>query len=50
MGLNWRTLGWREYQMNLAGWNEHHRDPGESPTGPGDLGRLRRFVEAHTVH
>lgn len=50
MGLDWRTAGWAEYQMHLAGWNEHHTDPKEKGAGEVDIPRLRRFVDAHTVH
>lgn len=50
MGIDWRTIGWLEYQMLLAGWNEIHRDQkGDSKDGP-DLGRLRSFMKAHSVH
>lgn len=48
MGLDWRSLGWAEYQMHLAGWNAHHSDGKERPAP--DLSRLKRFVEAHSIH
>jgi hypothetical protein len=51
MGLDWTRLGWAEYQMHLAAWNEAHRDPKEKRKGgEPDLPRLRKFVEAHTLH
>lgn len=47
MGVDWRTLGWLDYQMMLAGWNEAH-DTDKSPSAP-DLERLKRFTAAHTL-
>lgn len=49
MGVDWRTMGWTEYQMLLDGWNAAHDT--EKPKGEADVGRLRRFMAAHSsVH
>lgn len=47
MGLDWRTLGWKEYQMALAGWNATQST--DESQGK-DFTRLKRAMEAHTVH
>lgn len=48
MGVDWRALGWSEYQMMLAAWNAAHSD--EKPKGEPDLDRLRAFTAAHSLH
>lgn len=49
MGLDWHRTGWPEYQLHLAGWNAAQGgDTGGG--GPRDPERLKRFVDAHTVH
>lgn len=48
MGVDWRTLGWAEYQMLLVGWNENHRDKKDDPKAPPDFERLRTVMAAHT--
>lgn len=47
MGLDWREMGWPEYQMTLAGWNASHEPEGAAPEP--DLDRLRRFTAAHAT-
>jgi hypothetical protein len=48
MGVDWKTIGWVEYQTTLAFWNvAHDPDAGKAPV---DLGPLRRSLAAHTTH
>jgi hypothetical protein len=47
MGRDWRAMTWLEYQITLAGWNANQS--GEQPEGR-DFSRLKRAMEAHTVH
>ena len=48
MGLDWRTLTWREYQFMLTGWNIAHAD--EKDKSATDTSRLKRFMAAHSLH
>lgn len=48
MGADWRSLTWQEYLIRLAGWNAAH-DP-DAPRGDQDFSRLKRAMDAHTVH
>lgn len=50
MNVDWRTVGWLEYQMLLAGWNEIHRDKKDEPQGPSDFDRLKAIMATHSVH
>lgn len=50
MGVDWRSIGWREYQVRLAGWNENHREKKGEPTGEPDFERLKVHMAAHSVH
>lgn len=50
MGLDWRELGWKEYQINLAAWNASQETDGSGGSGPKDFSRLKRAMDAHTVH
>lgn len=50
MGVGWRTTGWLEYQMLLAGWNEIHRDTTNEPRGAPDFDRLRIIMANHSLH
>lgn len=49
MGVDWRAIGWSEYQMLLTGWNENHRDTADDPKEP-NFERLRVIMAAHSVH
>lgn len=46
-GLDWRTIGWAEYQTMLIGWNAAHDTQGGK--APVDVARLERFMAAHTI-
>lgn len=48
MGLDWRQIGWAEYQIALAGWNANQESDGKG--GEADFSRLKRAMDAHTVH
>lgn len=50
MGVDWRALGWKEYQMTLAGWNAQHAEDRTAGTGHDDFSRLRRAMKAHSIH
>lgn len=46
MGLDWRVETWPSYQMALAGWNANQ----DGDEGPKDFTRLKKAMDAHTVH
>lgn len=49
MGIDWRTVGWGEYSMLLAGWNAAHDT--DTPKSEPDMKRLGRFMAAHeSIH
>jgi hypothetical protein len=47
-GLDWRTIGYAEYQTMLAGWNAAQSGDGKGMS-PADTTRLQRFVDAHRL-
>lgn len=47
-GLDWRKIGYAEYQTMLAGWNAAQSSDGRG-AGPADTKRLQRFLDAHTL-
>lgn len=48
MGVEPARLTLRQYQAILGEWNARH-DP-EGNSGPKDFTRLKRAMDAHTVH
>lgn len=49
MGVDPAQLSFRHYQAILGEWNLRH-DPEGKQGPPKDYSRLRRAMEAHTVH
>jgi hypothetical protein len=47
-GLDWRTIGYAEYQTMLAGWNAAQSADGKGGA-VADTKRLKRFMDAHTL-
>jgi len=48
-GADWRTMTFPEYQAMLAGWNEHHAEPGD--VEPPDPDKVRRaLAHAGSIH
>lgn len=46
-GMDWRSVGWVEYQTALEAWNMRHSDEKPAPYAePGGGDRMRRALAA----
>ena len=46
-GVDWRSVGWVEYQTGLEAWNIRHSDDADRPEPrPGGAERMRRAMQA----
>jgi hypothetical protein len=51
MSVDYRTLTLWQYQAMLHEWNERHsQEGGKSPPDPEKMARLKRAMDAHSIH